>query len=117
MKRYTHLSEEERTLIGHYYDNGLSIGAIGRTLGSDKSTISREIRRNKNKFDYNPQTAKGRYLSRRQRPCRLEKIDSLRTYVIDRLHEGFSPETIALRLKAFGYLEELPTISHEAIYQ
>lgn len=82
-----------------------------------KSSISRELKRNSNQKDYNPQTASNRYISRRQNLCRLDLDARLRAYVLDRLHEGFSPEIISLRLKTFGYLEEIAYINHESIYQ
>ena len=66
VKKYTHLNEEERVLISHYHDNGISIGDISRRLRRDKSSVSRELKRNSNKEDYNPETAKQRYLNRRR---------------------------------------------------
>ncbi len=70
MKRYTHLSLEERTLISHYHDNGISMVQIPKNLGRDKSCISRELKRNRNEKDYKPQTAMNRYLTR----CHRESI-------------------------------------------
>lgn len=117
MKKYTHLTEEERVLISHYHDNGISIGEIGRKLGRNKSSISREIRRNSNTNEYKPDTAKHRYLSRRQRARRIDKDPELKAYILDRFQEGFTPELIALRLKVCGHLEGLSYINHESIYQ
>ncbi len=117
MKKYTHLNEEERVLISHYHDNAISIGEIGRRLDRNKSSISRELRRNSNKEEYKPGTAKRRYLARRKKGRRIDKDASLRSYILERLHEGFSPELIALRLKTFGDLEEISYINHESIYQ
>lgn len=117
MKRYTHLSLEERTLISHYHDKGISMVQIAKNLGRDKSCISRELSRNRNEKEYKPQTAMNRYLARRNRPCCLDKDSKLQSYVVDRLHEGISPEMISLRLKAFGHLEHVAYINHESIYQ
>lgn len=67
MKKYTHLTHDERTLISHYYIKGISIGEIGRRLKRHKSTILRELRRNSEEDKYKPLTAEQRYLSRRQK--------------------------------------------------
>jgi len=117
MKKYTHLTQEERTLISHYHDNGISIGEIGRKLSRNKSTISRELRRNSNKDCYKPDTAKQRYLSRRKKVRRIDTDAQLKAYILDRLHEGFTPELISLRLKIYGELEGVSYINHESIYQ
>jgi IS30 family transposase len=117
MKKYRHLRQEERTLISHYHDNGISIGEIGRRLGRNKSSISREVRRNSNKDSDKPDTARQRYLSRRKKLRRIDSDASLKAYILERLHEGFTPELIALRLKTFGELEGVSYINHESIHQ
>lgn len=117
MKKYTHLSQEERTLISHYHDNGRSIGEIARHLGRSKSTISREFLRNSNKSGYAPKTAGMRSFSRRRKPCKIDQNPTLKAYIVDALQEGISPEMISLRLKRFGHLEEIVSISHESIYR
>jgi IS30 family transposase len=117
MKRYTHLSCEERTIIAHYDNLGLPLSCLAKKIGRSKSTLSRELKRNRNKTGYNPDTAGRRYLVRRQRASKIDKDLALQTYVIDRLTEGFSPETIALRLKIAGHLEGLDSCSFETIYR
>ena len=117
MKRYTHLSLEERTLISHYHDNGSSIRQISHRLGRSASSISRELRRNRNRSGYKASTAEKRYLVRREKKSRLDLDPILQVYVIDRLHEGFSPEFISIRLKHFGHLEGVGYINPESIYQ
>lgn len=67
MKKYTHLSHDERILISTYYVKGFSIGEIGRRLKRHKSTILRELRRNSEEDKYKPLIAVQRYLSRRQK--------------------------------------------------
>ena len=117
MKKYTHLSQEERTLIAHYHDNGQSPSAISRLICRPLSTVSRELKRNSNKSGYNPETAGKRYLARRKKACKIDKDKDLKNYVLNFLHEGLSPEMISLRLKRFGHLEEISFISHESIYR
>jgi IS30 family transposase len=92
------------------------VSQIAKRIGRNKSSISRELRRNSNQTIYNPQTACNRYLVRRERPWLLDSDAELRTYVLDRLYEGFSPETISLRLKKTGHIEKIRYINYESIY-
>ena len=47
MRCYSHLSDDEREQIGLAEALGHSIGAIAQAIGRPKSTISRELSRNK----------------------------------------------------------------------
>ena len=116
MPAYSHLAEGERDQIGVMRAAGLSISAIARALRRDKSTVSRELRRNSFPSGrYSPLHAGGAYLQRRQRETVLEKDQRLRTFVQDRLAEGWTPEQIAGWLKA-GHERGLRALSFEAIY-
>lgn len=118
MRRYKHLSYEERTLIGHYASEGYGISGIGRLLNRSKSTILMEMKRNKNQTGYNPQTAHNLYYARRARASLLDQDINLQAYVLDRLYEGHTPEQISGRLKAYGEAEKgIRYINHESIYQ
>ena len=44
MAKYKHLTLDERFKIQHMLDDKESFASIARTLGKDRSTISREIR-------------------------------------------------------------------------
>ena len=57
----------------------------------------------------------GAYLLRRQRPAKLERDNKLRSYVLARLSEGWTPEQICGRLLQ-GIERGLGLISTEAIY-
>ena len=46
MSGYSHLTADERDRLAGLKADGLSLGAIARTLGRATSTISRELRRN-----------------------------------------------------------------------
>lgn len=95
---------------------GRSTGAIARTLGRAKSTISRELRRNALPSGrYSPLHAAGVYYQRRRREAVLEKDHRIRTFVCDRLAEGWTPEQIAGWLKA-GNERGLRALGFEAIY-
>ena len=118
MSKYTHFSLEERKLISRLYDQGLSMGEIGRILRRCKSSISREVKRNRGKERYNPETAERKYLIRRKKECFINQNSDLRSYILARLQEGHSPQLISGRLKEYGpSIEKLPYISPEAIYQ
>ncbi|MCP3656310.1 MAG: IS30 family transposase [Herbaspirillum sp.] len=79
---------------------GHSISVIARSLGRGKSTISRELKRNRlPKGRYSARHADGSYLLRRQRHATLENDEMLGRFVRNRLAEGWSPEQIAGWLK------------------
>lgn len=117
MKGYHQIRLEERSLIGLYLEEGLSLRHIGRLLGRPASTISREVKRNKNKDHYNPITADRRRLVRCHRLSCLDQDFDLKRFVIQRLEEGHSPQAISGRLNVYGKAEGLRSISHESIYR
>ena len=45
-KKYKHLTLEERIEIYRLRADGKSLGAISELIGRDKSTVSRELKRN-----------------------------------------------------------------------
>ena len=98
---YSHLSDDEREQIGLARTLGHSIGTIAQANGRPKSTISRELSRNK--------LPSGRYS-----PL-IERDRALRTFVVDRLAEGWTPEQISGWLKG-GNERRLRAVSCETIY-
>ena len=116
MPAYSHLLDEERDQIAVMRAAGRSICAIARALQRAKSTVSRELRRNALPSGrYSPLHSAGAYQLRRRREAILEKDHRLRTFVCDRLAEGWTPEQIAGWLKA-GHERALPALGFEAIY-
>lgn len=94
-----------------------SVSTIAKVLSRNKSSISREIRRNtlNNFLGYLPDSANNLAQTRKAYPYpKIERINSLRTYVIDRLTMKWSPEMIAGRMKRE---KQETTVSHETIYQ
>ncbi|HSA78282.1 MAG TPA: IS30 family transposase [Nitrospirota bacterium] len=116
-KTYVHLTEAERELIATMHWEGKGPSEIARTIGRDKGTISRELRRNAS-ADYSCYTpcqahkrsAQRKLTARHSRP--LLKNKKIQQYVRQKMKLGWSPEIIAGRLKKNGQ-----SISHEAIYQ
>ena len=112
---YNHLSIVEREKILIYLTQGLSLCQIANLLGRNKSTISRELARNRG--DYLPSKAQARYRRRRKKchPHRLLENPELFA-LVKKLFLGcqWSPEQIAARLK----LENYPIqISYKTIYR
>ena len=116
MRCYSHLSDDEREQIGLAKALGHSIGAIAQAIGRPKSTISRELSRNKLPSGrYSPLHAAGAYQLRRRREALIERDRALRTFVVDRLAEGWTPEQISGWLKG-GNERRLRAVGCETIY-
>ena len=93
-----------------------SIGAIAQAVGRPKSTISRELSRNRLPSGrYSPLHAAGAYQLRRRREALIEGDRALRTFVVDRLAEGWTPEQISGWLKG-GNERRLRAVGCETIY-
>src|ERR1700739_2640772 len=115
MRCYSHLSDDEREQIGLARTLGHSIGTI-QARGRPKATISRELQRNALPLGgYSPLHAAGAYQLRRRREALIERDRALRTFVVDRLAEGWTPEQISGWLKA-GNEHRLPAVGCETIY-
>jgi len=117
MCSYHHLSIEEREYIMISLYQGKSITEIALDLHRDKSTIYREISRNKDEGGYSAFAAQELYCKRRlasHPSCRLSDPE-IHAYVEDKFHNHqWSPEQISARLK----YEEAPIqISTSTIYR
>ena len=117
-KSYKHLSQEEREIIANLLSGGSRIGDIAKAVGRDKSTISRELKRNSppERRRYVPCRAHARACERKTKANKHERLknDLVRQYVKDGLAKGWSPEQISGRIRIDHPGE---TINHEAIYQ
>ncbi len=116
-----YLSEEERVRIADLYRAGNGVRAIADELGRSASTISRELRRNRDTSNgqYRPFTAHRMACERRARPRKgkLARDPQLRVFVQERLEKRWSPEQICHALR-----EQFPDqperhVVHETIYQ
>ena len=100
---YSELSVEERATIQIGHSQGLSLRRIASLIDRSPSTISRELRRNRDASgQYTARVAQQRMQARRQvcRPARkllpgTERFD----LVIHMLRERLSPEQIAGKLR------------------
>ncbi len=115
------LSEAERISIGDGLLRGQSIRTIAVELGRAPSTISREIRRNRNVGGeaYHPFRAQRRAVSRRvrPRPGKLASNPDLRVYVAEHLERGWSPEQISRMLPGLFPGRSEMRVAPETIYQ
>jgi IS30 family transposase len=114
-RSYEQLSLEDRCEIARLSANGSSVRQIAAALDRSPSTISRELKRNLGaQVGYKPSYAQQQTRARRWKGSRLERNDSLRAAVIERLASGWSPEQIAGRLKRE---QRRKVISYESIYR
>lgn len=97
---YNHLTREERFCLAELLEKKMSIRAIARMLGRAPSTISRELKRHRTKKGYHPYYAYSQAIYRRRKPRRKSTLQSdpeKQEYVLAKLQEFWSPETIAGR--------------------
>lgn len=101
MGRYKHLTIGEREDIMCMRREGRRVGEMAREIGRDKSTVSRELRRNSCERFYRASTAQRRYEARRER-CRRPRLldDPERLELVrSRVLEGrWSPEQLEGRI-------------------
>ena len=117
-RKYQQLGQKERDKIYQLKKKGLTNSYIAERLGRDKSTISRELHRNKYRKlqQYLPDTAqrkanKRKALGRKERY--VVKQQSLKKKILRFLKIGWSPDIIAGRLKR----KHAAYLNQESIYQ
>ncbi len=111
---YCRVTGEDRFQIKDGLDAGLSNTMISRKLGFHKSTVGREISRNKGLRGYRPKQAHILAVAReesKQGPYRMNPV--VMAQIIERLELKWSPEQISNRLRVEG--EE--SVSAETIYK
>ena len=115
------LDREERYELARLDGQGLGVRAIGRAMSRSASTVSRELRRNRDPRSgrYQPERACALawQRQRRPRPAKLAGRPALRAVIQGWLREGFSPEQAAGRLRVAYPGDQDMRICHETIYQ
>lgn len=115
------LTNDEREDISRSLAQGKAVPEIAKTLGRDRTTIWREIKRNSGKTGYSAfsasKRAEARTGSRRKGKRKLTKNRELAVYVEDKLRQKWSPREISQRLKIEYAMDMSMQISHESIYQ
>lgn len=114
MQNYKHLTIEQRYQIEGLLKANFKQAGIARELGVSKSTISREIKRNRGQRGYRPKQANELSCERRGVCKNAQKFSEVDWQLVKNcLQEKMSPEQVSGRLLLCNQLE----ISHEAIYQ
>jgi len=112
MRTYTQLTRVQRYQISTLLKAGHMQSEIAHHMKVHKSTISRELRRNRGLRGYRPKQAHQFALKRRKKP--LYRIDAFTWVLIEALiRQEWSPEQVSDWLKENYDLQ----ISHEWIYQ
>jgi transposase, IS30 family len=112
---YSHLSLEERCRLRGMMEMGLSLSEMARRLGRHRSTVRRELARNRSADGgYRPDSAARRAWARKLRGSRIMRSTHLRAHVEDRLAMGWFPEQIAGRMELDGSEHR---VSAESIYR
>src|SRR3982074_2590300 len=95
-RNYEQLSLDDRCEMARLSANGSSVRQIAAALARSPSTISRELNRNKGaKVGYRPSYAQQQTRARRWKGSRLEREESLRAAVMERLPTGAGPGRVA----------------------
>ena len=112
MRSYTQLTQEQRYQISALLKMGHNQMEVANCIGVDKSTISRELRRNQGQRGYRPKQAHGMAMSRcRKGWCRIQT--ETWALVEAKMYLDWSPEQIAGWLLKHYHIQ----VSHEWIYQ
>lgn len=112
----SHLTEEQRYTISTMLENGYKQVEIARVIAKDKSVVSREIKRNKDKRNgiYKYDLANRKYRYRQKTKPKYRRFTTvIKKEVEDLIKQDYSPEQVVGFLKK----EQKPTVSIERIYQ
>ena len=113
---YRQLSPEERYMLAALRKQGFNKAQIARALGRHRSTVGRELRRNRTRADgrYRASTAQEKANGRRSRSRRNRRFTPADfAQVEELLRRQWSPEQVAGHLRREGRL----SLSHETIYR
>ena len=111
MRTYTQLAQEQRYQIYALLKMGHNQTEIAKEIGAHKSTISRELSRNRGQRSYRPKQAHQMALNRRNKAKPRIQAESW-ALIESKLREDWSPEQISSWLKQNKDIQ----VSHERIY-
>ncbi len=119
---YKHITPDQRNELSALKRTRTKQKEIAQILGKDRTTIYREITRNKNKDGkYDARIAKQKTKSRRikanQRFRKIENNKWLRSYLIKKLKKYWSPEQIGGRIKVECKNNNERQIGKDGIYK
>lgn len=110
---YTQLTQEQRYQIYALLKTEQSQTKIAAVIGVHKSTISRELRRNRGKRGYRPQQAHRLAQQRRKKSVHYCISQETWTKIEEKLRQDWSPEQVSGWLKKNTDI----SVSHEWVYQ
>ena len=115
MSKYKQLNKPQRYQLEILFRSHTPIAKIAALLGVNRSTIYRELKRNKGNYgSYSAEYAQQFTNDRKERLSRPRKFDSLmEKQIISKLKESWSPEQISGYYRSKG----VPMLSHEQIYR
>ena len=111
-----HITKEQRYAISLMVKEGFTQSHIAQTIGKDKSTIGRELRRNKDQRngEYKYTLADNKAIFRKSNKAKhISFTSEIESKVIHYIKEDYSPEQVVGTLKKEGK----ETVSHETIYK
>ena len=114
MSKYKQLSQHQRYQLEVLIKKSISKKEIASTLGVDRSTIHRELKRNNEKGKYRAGLAHEYAQERKERFAKNRRLTpSVEGAIQARLNEEWSPEQI------YGYYRKnkMDMVSHETIYK
>lgn len=112
MRTSCQLTQEQRYQIYALQKTGHSRSEMAAVIGVHKSTVSRELKRNRGQRGYRPQQAQSLAIKRRQKGAVRITVE-VWAAVEQLLKQDWSPEQISGRLKK----KQRICLSHEWIYQ
>lgn len=111
--KYKQLTLKEREEIYKLDQQNIKKDEIADAVEHHRSTIYRELRRNKSTVGYLPDKAHKLSLDRCVKGLKIDRDPELKKYIIQKLNDGWSPEIISGCLKKE---KGITVISHETIY-
>lgn len=114
MNGYKRVTAQDRLQISLLSKRGLNQTEVAAKLGFHRSTVSRELRRNKGGRGYRPKQAESKALERQAwRSSSRKMVPEMKRTVTKLLQKQWSPEQIS-KLLSF---EGRESVSHETIYR
>lgn len=113
---YHHLDQDQRCQLYTLKERGDSFAEIAQVLGMHRSSVYRELRRNKGRRGYRHKQADEKAQQRRDATCQAKKklTPAMVAIIEEKLRLQWSPIQISGWLKRNGYAK---AVSHETIYQ
>jgi len=109
-----HLTSKERYQIWSLKGSGKNISTIARTIGRHRSSISRELKRNKSPGGYDPEKADFKARKRQKEAHKYRKFTKeMQIFIKEKIEDDWSPEQIEGYCKKNG----INMVSDQRIYE